>query len=153
VDFRSEKQKEKFFHPPNENKKACLFHTAVSLAETGDDTLERVNNSESQKFQNSQNSLNTQAVYYPEAVLQKSATECGLSSHRIPVNGYADGTLFVIGEAVRTAAHLVAAGTCKSFQHITLSPWLVDDVSIKSRMCLHTEHYLYNEQESQGPVY
>jgi hypothetical protein len=144
VDFRSEKQKEEFFHPPNENKKAYLFHTAVSLAETEGDALERVNNSESQ---------NPLAACYPEAVLQKSATECGLSSHRIPVNGYADGTLFVIGEAVRTAAHFVAAGTCKSFQHITLSPWLVDDVSIKSRISLHKDHYLYNEQESQGLVY
>lgn len=147
VDFRSEKQQKEFFHPPNENKKAHLFHTAVSFSEIEGDAPEHGNNFEPQ---------NTQAVCYPDAVLQKSAAECGLRSHRshrIPVNGCADGTLLVIGETVRTAAHLVAAGMFRSFQHITLSPWLVDDVSIKSRISLHKDHYLYNKQESQGPVY
>ena len=154
VDFRSEEQKKEFFHPANAHTKPYLFHTAVSLAETGGDALERINNSEQQKTPTAKTPpAKTPTACYPDAVLQKSAVECGLHTQQIPVNGYADGTLLVIGEAVRTAAHLVAAGTYRSFQHITLSPWQVDDISITSRICLHKKHYLYNDQVREGPVY
>jgi hypothetical protein len=60
--------------------------------------------------------------------------------------------LFVIGEAVSTAVLLVVSRVFRSFQHITLSPWTVDTIHIKSRVNF-CSYFLYNYQRMKSPIH
>ena len=75
-----------------------------------------------------------------------------LQSWHIPEK-YRNGNFLVIGEAVDLAIYFVMANADMTFQHITLSPWLIDHDIITSRMEFNNEYYLYNYEALQEPIY
>jgi hypothetical protein len=149
MDFRSEQQRKNFQSFLKKQAKAYFFHTAFSSA----------------GIQNRQEELpcnpnefikkNQPSVRYPEQLFRQSVQACGLQWNQLPANA-ANATLLVLGEAVHTAVLLVAAGKFRSFQHITLSPWLVDNQSIESRTDLPGNYYLYNttmQDHLRSPIF
>ncbi|XOF32430.1 MAG: phosphoribosyltransferase domain-containing protein [Candidatus Electrothrix sp. YB6] len=145
VDFRSAQQQQGFLSLLDDQTTTYLFHTAVHLSDMQGDSAD---------YPDDLAEKSTYSSGYPEYLLPKLAPSCGLRWNQIPPES-ADATLFVLGEAVHTAVLLVAAGKFRDFQHITLSPWLVDACSIRSRIDLPGKHYLYNttKQELRSPVF
>lgn len=89
---------------------------------------------------------------YRPALASQSGTNMAPQSWRIPEK-YRNGNLLVIGEAVDLAICFVMANAGLTFQHITLSPWLIDHDIITSRMEFNREYYLYNYEGLQEPIY
>lgn len=86
------------------------------------------------------------------ALASQSGTDMDLQSWHIPEK-YRNGNFLVIGEAVDLAIYFVMANADMTFQHITLSPWLIDHDIITSRMEFNNEYYLYNYEALQEPIY
>jgi hypothetical protein len=63
------------------------------------------------------------------------------------------GLLLVIGEAIDFGMRLVQINPFLSFQHITLSPWKIDNTSIFCKLRICQQYYLYNYNEIETPVY
>ena len=63
------------------------------------------------------------------------------------------GFLFAIGEAIDLGMRLVQLNPLLSFQHITLSPWKIDDKNIFSKLQISHSYYLYNHKKLETPVY
>lgn len=61
--------------------------------------------------------------------------------------------LLVVGEAIDIGMRLVQINPLLSFQHITLSPWKIDRISIFSKLKICQQYYLYNYNEIETPVY
>lgn len=57
-----------------------------------------------------------------------------------------DTTVLVIGETVDIATRLALENPGFSFQHITLSPWKIDNRSIVSKLDFDGKYFLYNYQ-------
>ena len=144
VDFRSEQQR-KSSPLLHDQTKTYLFHTAVHLSDM---------QSEITEYLIGLTGKNTYPSRYPEYLFPQLTPSCDLRWNKIPPNS-AGATLLVLGEAVHTAVLLVAARKFQAFQHITLSPWQVDAGSIRSRIDLPGNHYLYNmtAQDIQSPVF
>ncbi len=64
-----------------------------------------------------------------------------------------DSTVLVIGETIDIATHLALANPDFSFQHITLSPWKIDNASIVSRLDFDNKYFLYNYNNLSKKVY
>ncbi len=89
---------------------------------------------------------------YRPALVSQSGTGMDSQSWRIPEK-YRNGNFLVIGEAVDLAFYFVMANAGMTFQHITLSPWLIDHDIITSKMEFNQEYYLYNYEALQEPIY
>jgi hypothetical protein len=61
--------------------------------------------------------------------------------------------VLVIGEAIDVATHLALANSSFSFQHITLSPWKINNSSIVSRLDFGNKYFLYNYKDLAKKVY
>ncbi|MBD2515750.1 phosphoribosyltransferase domain-containing protein [Nostoc sp. FACHB-973] len=69
----------------------------------------------------------------------------------LPTNLF--GIVFVIGEAIDIGIRLVQLNPLLSFQHITLSPWVVDQTNILNKLKICQKYYFYNYRELKLPVY
>ncbi|MCI5150671.1 MAG: hypothetical protein D3916_15025 [Candidatus Electrothrix sp. MAN1_4] len=148
VDFRSEQQRNDFLPLLEDQAETYFFHTAFSPEKKEDEAVE------SSCLLNEHAEKDPAPIQYSEQLFRQSAQALGLEWNQIPTDT-ADATLLVLGEAVHTAMLLVAARKFKDFQHITLSPWQVDECSIRSRIDLPGNHYLYNAttQDIRSPVF
>lgn len=63
------------------------------------------------------------------------------------------GLLLVVGEAIDLGMRLVQINPLLSFQHITLSPWKIDNTSVFSKLQIYQQYYLYNYNKIETPVY
>lgn len=63
------------------------------------------------------------------------------------------GTLLVIGEAIDIGIKLVEINPSLSFQHITLSPWKIDNRSVFSRLEVCGKYYIYNYEQIEQPIH
>ena len=61
--------------------------------------------------------------------------------------------MLVVGEAIDFAPGIVAANPDLRFQHVTLSPWRVDNLNIIQRMKIGDRYYLYNYRDLQPPIH
>lgn len=69
----------------------------------------------------------------------------------LPTNLF--GIVFVIGEAIDIGIRLVQLNPLLSFQHITLSPWVVDKTNIFNKLQIAQKYYFYNYKKLKLPVY
>lgn len=63
------------------------------------------------------------------------------------------GTLLVVGEAIDIGIKLVQNNPSLSFQHVTLSPWKIDNKSVFSRLEICGKYYLYNYEQIEQPIH
>ncbi|MCW5199453.1 phosphoribosyltransferase domain-containing protein [Desulfobulbus sp. F1] len=140
ADSRSQQQKDNFFRLVDCSEKTYLFHSAASLVGIQGSAAEYCKKIESS---------NKTMAYYHKNMIENVASE--LNKQHIIKKHYGEH-LFVIGEAISTAVFLVAARVFSSFQHITLSPWTVDTIHIKSRVNF-CNYFLYNYQRMKSPVH
>ncbi|MBD2336459.1 phosphoribosyltransferase domain-containing protein [Calothrix sp. FACHB-156] len=97
------------------------------------------------------NNINTQ---YKEWQFPKSRPALKAQSNilkDLPRN--ISGCIFVIGEAIDIGIRLVQLNPFLSFQHITLSPWKVDKISITNKLQIYQKYYLYNYKTLKIPIY
>lgn len=89
---------------------------------------------------------------YRSAINQQPNKHQKAKNWHIPGN-YSDATVLVIGETIDIATHLALANPNFSFQHITLSPWKIDNASIVSRLDFDNKYFLYNYNNLSKKVY
>jgi len=80
---------------------------------------------------------------YRSAINQQPNSDQKANNWHIPDN-FSDMTVLVIGETIDIATHLALANPDFSFQHITLSPWKIDNASIVSSLNFDNKYFLYN---------
>lgn len=153
ADFRNTKQKMEALKIQQSLNVECVYQSFLHFDDVCDiapgKPLSTTTNTERNDYHctgNQQSSSFLDIWHMPQyrsAINQQPNNEQEANNWHMPDN-FSDTTVLVIGETVDIATHLALANPDFSFQHITLSPWKIDNASIVSRLNFDNKYFLYN---------
>ncbi|MBM9518291.1 phosphoribosyltransferase domain-containing protein [Desulforhopalus vacuolatus] len=153
VDFRNKKQKKEAFIIAQSFDVKCIFQSFLVFTDTSftdpkkilSTTINTENSAPERKNRLKDIGHHDSWLMYKyrSALYEQHNKEDNDPNWHLS-DSFEDTTVLVIGETVDIATRLALKNPGFSFQHITLSPWKIDNASIVSRLDFDNKYFLYN---------